>query len=91
MLEIDDYNGDYFFEGESELEEYYSILDSLEYHSPTEEEKYYAYNIMIMDQCLSVMRELGEKTTELGAAANSAINALKKFITVYTESESCNE
>ena len=64
MVEIDDYNGDYFFEGMEELDEYNSILDTDEYRAPTEEDKDFSYNIMIMEQCLSVLRELSDKKTE---------------------------
>jgi len=89
MTEIDDYNGDFFFEGERELEEYHSILDSLESYdySPTEEEKYFSYNIMIFEQCLSILRELSDKNIDLGVAAQNTIYSLKKFIEIYTEGE----
>ena len=87
MVEIDDYNGDYFFEGADELEEYHSILDSMEYHEPTTEEKDYAYNIMIMEQCLSCLNELGSKDVDLAVAAQSCIYELKKFINIYTEGD----
>lgn len=89
MLEIDDYNSEYFFNGADELEEYHGILDSLDSfeYSPTEEEKDFAYNIMILEQCCSVLRELGDKTAELSIAAERANRAVQKFIDVYTEGE----
>lgn len=89
MNEIDDYNSEYFFNGADELEEYHGILDSFDSfeYSPTEEEKDFAYNIMILEQCCSIFKEFGNKTAELTIAAENAERAVRKFIDVYTEGE----
>lgn len=83
MLDIDDYNADYFFEGADELEEYNSILDSFD--DPIEEEKDFSYTIMLIEQTISTLKELEKKWDDLTVHAANAERALEEFIDVYTE------
>ena len=87
MIEIDDYNSEYFFEGENELEEYHSILDSSDYYSPNDDDRDFSYNIFTLEQANNVLNELGNKNVDLGVAAHSATNAINHFIKIYTESQ----
>lgn len=86
-MEIDDYNSEYFFNGEDLLEQYNSILDSLDYAEPDEEDKDFAYNIMVLEQALTIVNELGNSVSKLASAAQNVTNALNCFIEIYTEGE----
>ena len=84
LTEIDDYNGEYFFNKEYELEEYTSILDTFE--SPVnEEEKDSAYNIFILEQAISTIHDIENQVIDMGVHAESTCKAIEKFIEIYTE------
>lgn len=82
MIEIDDYNGDYFFEKEEEWLTYESILE--DYDSPGESDKDSAYNIFSLEQALSVVNELSNDSKELSIVGERVNEAMNDFIKMYT-------
>ena len=83
MLEVSDYNSEYFFDKEYELEQYNSILENFE--EPSEEEKDYAYDIFTLEQAVSTLNTLSKSLTDIGVHADAAKKDLEKFIEIYSE------
>lgn len=82
--EIDDYNSEYFFNKEYELEEYNSILDTFD-SSMREEEKDSAYNIFILEQAISTIHDIEHQVADMSVHAENACRSIEKFIEIYTE------
>lgn len=85
MVEIDDYCGDYFFNGEEEWLEYQSLLG--DYNEPTSEEKAIGYNIFTLEQAISVINEIANEAHELSIPAESSIKTLRNFLKIYSETK----
>lgn len=83
MVEYDDYNSEYFFDKEYELEEYDSILEEL--YEPAPEDQDFAYNIFLLEQTNTLIKEIGEKSSNLRVSAGAAQKALQDLIYLYTE------
>lgn len=80
--EIDDYNQEYFYNLEKDMEEYQSIMD--EWEEPLPKEKDMSYNIFTLEQAISTINDIANITKDMQVAAHSAINAIDNFIKVYT-------
>lgn len=83
---IDDYNADYFFQGEEDWITYNDFRDYAdEVEMMTKEEEDFVYNILTFEQTISTLEEFKNNFGQIGIKASAAINALNDFINIYTK------
>lgn len=84
VMDIDDYNADYFDLLEDDWEDYQDLLEE-DFDRAYEQEQDYTYNIFTLLQSISVLKEVSKSITTLGEVALSASDALQGFIDRYSE------
>lgn len=83
---IDDYNADYFFQGEEDwitYNDFRGYADEVE--MMTKEEEDFVYNILTFEQTISTLEELKNSFGQISIKASTAIDALNDFIDIYTK------
>lgn len=83
---IDDYNADYFFQGEEDWITYNDFRDYAdEVEMMTKEEEDFVYNILTFEQTISTLEEFKNNFGQISIKASAAIDALNDFIDTYTK------
>lgn len=84
MLDIDDYNSEFFFEQEDNWETYQDLFYD-EDEGLTLQEKDFSYDIFTLEQAIIAIKDMGKAFSSLGCTAEEVAKRIEEFIKLYTK------